>query len=98
MPEQNKTTINDLISTITQRIIALEKMTMNDLRMTATTDTQATTHSTKQEFLGNTKGQLIEAIISDEFLTEFEIEIPIKIDTHALSARHHCGNRITETE
>jgi hypothetical protein len=69
-------TVNDLIGNITIRARELADMKLDALRASypEATDTPAELIRHCKE-LGLTRGQLIEAILVEEFLLEFDVEI-----------------------
>lgn len=62
---------NDLAYAIAKRAKELANETMDELRLMLTTSAEGSIHAARQELAGHTRGELIEAILCDEFVEEF---------------------------
>jgi hypothetical protein len=63
--------VNDVIYAVAKRARELANESMDELRLTLTSSAEGSLHAARQEFTGYTKGELIEAILTEEMCEEF---------------------------
>lgn len=74
------TTYNTLIGDIAVRAKELANMSMDDLRQVLSSDEYGSVHAARQEFKGWSRGRLVEAILYDEYCTEFDFQVREYVD------------------
>ena len=66
---------NDIVFAVAKLAATLTDESMDDLRLRLTSDPEGRIGPSKQEFLGYSKGQLVEMVLLEEFLQEFPRDI-----------------------
>lgn len=67
--------VNDVIYSVSKRARELANETMDELRLMLTSSAEGSLHAARQEFLGCSKGELIDMILTEEFIQEFPVDL-----------------------
>jgi hypothetical protein len=62
--------VNDVIYAVAKRASALANKTMDELRLMACSDIEGRLGSARAEFAGASKGELIEILLTEEFIED----------------------------